>query len=254
MPELQPRLFDNLPPTREETPVHQLNYPTFAGAENTMWHGRTAGVDLVQGLSVSRPFTNDGWNPERGHPVHVGTFEAAAHRGLGEHKARPTMRDPSGVSNIVHDTYRSREDLMEAAGTERNTQMLPFRVREDQMFNTPDMPVSDAYANLAEGRYGDGAYEEEYADELIASGVVDPEEAEELSSTIGPMMDFGEYAPDPISESGGLYYRNTEEDVGSVSAVVPSAKDLQHWPTEVMEHSTNPAQRRTAEFLLGRGY
>ena len=248
MPELQPRLFDDLPPTREETPVHQLNYPTFAGAENTMWHGRS--------FYPNSPRPQGGWNPEHAGPVHVGTFEAAAHRGLGEYATRRTVRPPGGGRRAPTDEYRPRDEIMGVAGTEQGTQMLPFRIREGSMFNTPDPAeiVSDAYANLAEGRYGDGAYEEEYADELIASGVIDPEEAEELSSTIGPMMDFGEYAPDPISEIGGLYYRNTEEDAGSVSAVVPSARDLQHWPTEVLKHSTNPAQIRTAEFLRGRGY
>lgn len=121
------------------------------------------------------------------------------------------------------------------------------------MFNTPDMPVSDAYANLAEGRYGDG-YEDAYIEELTEAGVLSEEEYEDLGPVIGPGGDFGDHYPEPLSESGGVYYRNSTEDHGSVSAVVPGAQDLQHWPTEVMQHSTNPAQRRTAEFLIGRGY
>ena len=264
--ELQPRLFDDLPPTREETPVHQLNYPTFAGAENTMWHGRLRGGGGLMGgpLWDDTVAQKTGWNPEGETPVHVGTFEAAAHRGLGEDRSRQSVRDPGGRSTFGDGEYRPREELMEVAGVHRedigfgtnnrtSAQMLPLRIREGAMANTPDMPVSDAYANLAEGHYG-GEYEDAYASELIESGVLSDEEASDLSEAIGPSADFGDFYPETLTDSGGLYYRNEHEDPGSTSAVVPTAKDLQHWPTEVMKHSDNPAQRRTAEFLLGRGY
>ena len=258
MPELQPRLFEDLPPTREETPVHQLNYPTFAGAENTMWHGRLRGAGGLTGgpLWDDTVAQKTGWKPEGENPVHVGTFEAASHRALGEDRARLDSSTPEHG-------YRPREELVEVAGVHRegigfgtsnqtSAQMLPFRVREERMFNTPDMPVSDAYANLASGG-GDIAYGDEYATELVQAGVVEDEDViEGIYSSIGDVPE--EHMPEPISMTGGLYYRNEHEDPGSVSAVVDDASALQHWPTEVLEHSTNPAQRRTAEFLRGRGY
>lgn len=262
--ELQPRLFDNLPPTREETPVHQLNYPTFAGAENTMWHGRLRGGGALMGgpLWDDTVAKRTGWDSQRDEPVHVGTFEAAAHRGLGEDRARkPERAIHGGPETPSPDEYRSREETMEVAGVHRedigfgtnnqtSAQLLPFRVRDEKMWNDVTAPVSDAYANLATGE-GGSEYGENYASELLQAGIVDDDEATDLMSGLG---DWEEHLPEPISMTGGLYYRNEHEDPGSTSAVVPSAKDLQHWPTEVLEHSANPAQRRSAEFLLGRGY
>ena len=248
--ELQPRLFDDLPPTREETPVHQLNYPTFAGAENTMWHGRRRDSEWYGGESGG---VTPGWNPEGEGTAHVGTFEAASERVLGSTAKREAV-SPRG-QHTPTDTYRPREELMEASARVP-VQMLPFRVRDDAMFNTPDDPVSDAYANLASGESsGFDDYEETYINELLEAGQISEEQWEE-SQEFGfdPEEVYGDRYPEPISMTGGLYYKNTHEDPGSVSAVVPEASDLQHWPTEVMEHSTNPAQRRTAEFLLGRGY
>lgn len=256
MPELQPRLFEDLPPTREETPVHQLNYPTFAGAENTMWHGRLRGGGGLTGgpLWDDTVAQRTGWNPEREDPVHVGTFEAASHRGIGEDRARKDASEPE-------EGYRPREELMEVAGTHRedigfgtsnqtSAQMLPFRVRDERMYNDITAPVSDAYANLATGDNSGDEYIVDYAAEIAGAGVINDDEFNDLSQGFG----WEEHAPPPLTETGGVYYRNEHEDPGSTSAVVPSAKDLQHWPTEVMEHSENPAQRRTAEFLLGRGY
>lgn len=240
---LQPRLFNDLPPTREETPVHQLNYPTFAGAENTMWHGRS--------FYPTSPRPQGGWNPEGEDPIHVGTFEAAAHRGLGVHRARRPVRHPGGGFNTYSDDeYRPREELMEAAGTERGTQMLPFRIREDRMRNSPETPVSDAEANIASGYVQE--YVKEYAQELMEAGLLGELEGNTWEDDVD-QMELEGLLPDPIT-MGGLYYENKHEDPGSISAVVPEARSLQHWPTEVMQHSDNPAQRRTAEFLLGRGY
>lgn len=263
--ELQPRLFDNLPPTREETPVHQLNYPTFAGAENTMWHGRLRGGGALMGgpLWDDTVAQRTGWDPEREDPVHVGTFEAAAHRGLGEHRARkPERAIHGGPETPSPDEYRSREETMEVAGVHRedigfgtnnqtSAQLLPFRVRDEKMWNDVTAPVSDAYANLAAGADA-GEYETVYFDELQGAGIL-PDVDEDGGMVDEELWEQAHY-PETIESSGGLYYRNEHEDPGSVSAVVPTARDLQHWPTEVMEHSTNPAQRRTAEFLLGRGY
>ena len=145
-----------------------------------------------------------------------------------------------------------REDIGFGTKNQTSAQMLPFRVREDRMFNTPEMPVSDAYANIASGE-GGMEYGDAYATELVQAGVVEDEDAiEDIYSSIGDVPE--EHMPEPISMTGGLYYRNTHEDPGSISAVVDDASALQHWPTEVMQHSTNPAQRRTAEFLRGRGY
>lgn len=242
---LQPRLFDDLPPTREETPVHQLNYPTFAGAENTMWHGRhlyppKAGV--VRG----------GWDPERGDPVHVGTFEAAAHRGLGPHVARKSTRDPGGRYTQPSDGYRPRTELVEAAGAEKGTQLLPFRVRDERMANDPEDPVSDSHANIAAGADPEsGEYYEKFAEEMLTSGTLTAAEAADIEEGYGA---YAAHLPDDLRTTGGLYYQNEHEDPGSISAVVPSAADLQHWPTEVLRHSDDPAKRRTAEFLRGRGY
>lgn len=268
--ELQPRLFDDLPSTREETPVHQLNYPTFAEAENTLWHGRLRGGGALMGgpLSDDTVAKRTGWDSAREDPVHVGTFEAAAHRGLGEHRARrPERAVHGGPATPSPDEYRPRDEMMELAGVHRedigfgtnnqtSAQMLPFRVREGSMYNAPDIdPVSDAYANLAAGEYGGDDYEGQYANELLEAGEITTEQWDE-SQEFGydPEEVYGDRYPEPLSMTGGLYYRNAHEDPGSISAVVPTARDLQHWPTEVMEHSADPAKRRTAEFLLGRGY
>lgn len=250
--DLQPRLFDDLPPTREETPVHQLNYPTFAGAENTVWHGR------------SRQTWNsdhEAWDPERDLPAHVGTFEAAAHRVLGESDARNSAYTPGGDMQIITEGYRPREDLMQAAGlrsaqpvtggTPSDAQMIPFRIRKGSMANDPSNPVSDAHANIAAGEDDHDSYTEEYLGEMIEAGAIYPEDMGQITD---PYEAIADHLPDSIDDTGGLYYRNEHEDEGSISAVVPTARDLHHWPTEVMENSTNPAQRRTAEFLLGRGY
>ena len=264
MPELQPRLFEDLPPTREETPVHQLSYPTFAGSENTMWHGRLRGGGSLMGgpLWDDTVAKRTGWDSQRDEPAHVGTFEAAAHRGLGEHRARkPERAIHGGPETPSPDEYRSREETMEVAGVHRedtgfgtnnqtSAQLLPFRIRDENMWNDITAPVSDAYANLAAGEDA-GEYAPSYEEELLSTGAISPPESDD---NFEDMDDMEGRWPEPISMTGGLYYRNEHEDPGSTSAVVPSAKDLQHWPTEVMEHSTNPAQRRTAEFLLGRGY
>ncbi|MCA1781845.1 MAG: hypothetical protein LC679_06625, partial [Intrasporangiaceae bacterium] len=109
--------------------------------------------------------------------------------------------------------------------TKERQQLLPFRVRDEGMFNSPDMPVSDAHANIAAGNDGP-EYTHTYMTEVMDARGID---AADLDSE--DEEDFfieTESYPESIDDVGGLYYHNATEDPGSISAVVPSARGLQH--------------------------
>lgn len=234
-----------------------------------MWHGRRRSP----GPSWDNTFAQrEGWNPEGQQPVHVGTFESARDRLYPQEyekvppygnadspqiqEAVTTRYDAEATRPMKPVTPDARQDVLERVARPSayggQPQMLPLRPREGSMWNSPDMPVSDAYANLASNDDMSPEYLAEYMDEVSSvtgqeyTGVDVEDPAEFLTET-------GSF-PAPVEETGGLYYRNAHEDKGSISAVVPEAGDLEHWPTEVERHSTNPWDRRMASFLRGRGY